>query len=346
MIERLGFVQLDSINVIERAHHLTLRSRMESYRPEDLRRLLRERRIFEHWTHDASLIPSRWLPYWRYRATLYPARAQRQTWWRERLGSDPETLMRRVLDHVRQNGPLSSRDFESAQRSGTWWGWKPEKTALEHLWRSGLLAISERRGFVKVYDLLERVYPETLEQPIATPEEYHDWAYHQALRRLGVATPAELAEFWGGLSKEASQSWCRQACLDGRAVEVRLEGAPDGVATPDWAEQAEQSIKPGVRILNPFDPVVRDRKRLKRMFAFDYGFEAYVPAPKRVYGYFVLPILQGDRFIARMDAKFHRPEGRLEVKGLWWEAGVRVTAARQQAVDGANQRLEWLRRTS
>ncbi len=344
LIRQLGFVQVDSINALERAHHLTLRSRLSGYRPEALEKLLSQRQLFEHWTHDASLIPAEFLPYWRYRCTLYAPRVQSQKWWQERLGGDPEALVARVLDEVRERGPMTSADFESGVRSGAWWGWKPEKVGLEYLWRSGRLAISGRRGFVKEYDLIERVFPGQMALPPVSADEYHDWAFEQALQRLGSATAKELAEFWGGLSTAQAQAWCETACAEGRAVPVWLEGAGAGVAAPDWEARLEQ-FRPGrkVRILNPFDPVVRDRKRLKRLFDFDYSFEAYVPAPKRVYGYFVLPVLEGERFVARVDAKTHRQEGRLEVKGLWWEDGGKVTERRRQAMDQALDGLAaWL----
>lgn len=344
LIRRLGFVQLDSINVLERAHHLTLRSRLSGYRPEDLEKLLSQRRLFEHWTHDASVLPVEFLRYWRYRVTLYPPRVQAQKWWRERLGSDPEALMARILDQVRERGPMTTSDFESGYRSGAWWGWKPEKVGLEYLWRSGRLAISGRRGFVKEYDLIERVFPQQMALPPVTAEEYRDWAFSEALGRLGAATPKELGEFWGGLSTAHAQAWCDSACADGRAVPARLEGAGAGVAAPDWEARLEQ-FRPGrkIRILNPFDPVVRDRKRLRRLFGFDYSFEAYVPAPRRVYGYFVLPVLEGERFVARLDAKTQRQEGRLQLRGLWWEDGVKVTARRREAMEKALVELAaWL----
>lgn len=344
LIRSLGFVQVDSINVLERAHHLTLRSRLSGYRPEALEKLLAQRQLFEHWTHDASVLPVEFLRYWRYRVTLYPPRVQSQKWWQERLGSDPDALMARVLDEVRERGPMTSADFESSFRSGAWWGWKPEKVGLEYLWRSGKLAISGRRGFVKLYDLIERVFPEQMALPPASAEEYHDWAFMQALLRLGAATPKELAEFWGGLSTAQAQVWCRDACAEGKALPVRLEGAGAGVAALDWEARLEQ-FRPGrkLRILNPFDPVVRDRKRLKRLFDFDYSFEAYVPAPKRLYGYFVLPVLEGERFVARLDAKTHRQEGRLEVKGVWWEDGGKVSPRRRDAMQKALDDLAaWL----
>lgn len=343
LILRLGFVQVDSINVLERAHHLTLRSRMPASGPDMLRKLLDRRELFEHWTHDASYIPVEFYRYWRYRCTLYPARIQRQAWWRERLGGDdPDGLLAAVRRQVEQSGPVTTRDFEGEGEAGPWWGWKREKTALEYLWRAGDLAISSRQGFTKVYDLAERVFPNAL--PPATAEEYQEWAFSAALERLGVATPRELAEFWGALAPVDAAAWAERACREGRAVKVELEGAGPGVVALDWEERlAGLRLPSAPRVLNPFDPVVRDRKRLQRLFGFDYRFEAYVPAPKRIYGYFVLPILERERFVARCDAKLHRDRGELEIKGLWWEAGVRLTPTRREAVRLALDGLaQWL----
>lgn len=344
LIRRLGFVQLDSINVLERAHHLTLWSRMPGYAPEMLGQLLERRELFEHWTHDASYIPIDFYPYWRYRGTLYPTLIERHSWWRERLGGDPEAMIASVRRQVEECGPVTSRDFEGKGKAGPWWGWKREKAALEYLWRTGDLAVSSRQGFVKLYDLSERVFPSEYHRPMATPKEYQDWAFDGALQRLGVATPKELAEFWGALSLSDAREWCAQACRQRRAIAVELEGAGPGVACLDWEERLQRLRLPAApRILNPFDPVVRDRKRLLRLFGFDYRFEAFVPASQRVYGYFVLPILERERFVGRCDAKRHRDQGVLELKGFWWEGGVRPTATRREAIKKALARLAaWL----
>lgn len=341
LIHGLGFVQIDSINVLERAHHLTLWSRLDSYRPEHLKALLEDRRLlFEHWTHDASLIPTEFFPYWRFRGLGYGNRRTRSAWWHERLGGEPERLLAAVREEVEQRGPVASKHLGEGGGAGAWWGWKPEKAALEHLWRSMELAVHSRRGFEKVYDLTERVFPHESRLPIPTAEEHRDWACAQALQRLGVATPAELAAFWGGLEPEEAREWARTAPDRGLAVPVQVEGlARPTLAVPDWEERANLRLPRRTRLLSPFDPVVRDRKRLLRLFGFDYRFEAFVPEPQRRYGYYVLPVLEGDRFVARLDAKLHRAWRRLEVKGLWWETGVRVTPARRAGLDEALQRL-------
>jgi uncharacterized protein YcaQ len=229
-----------------------------------------------------------------------------------------------------------SRDFEHPESNGPWWGWKPQKAALEYLWRIGKLTVCARTNFHKVYDLMERVYGDVEELETPSAEEHVDWACSEALARLGCATPAELAGFFNAVDLKAAQGWAKRVVADGRAVEVMVE-AGDGskprkaVARTDWRAHVGR-FKPApdmIRLLSPFDPAVRDRKRLLRLFDFEYRFEAFTPAAKRRYGYYVMPLLEGERLVGRLDAKLHRKEGRLEVLGLWWEEGVKATKARK-----------------
>jgi len=326
MITRLGFVQLDSINVVARAHHLTLFSRLPGYREEHLRRLHARRRLFEHWTHDASTLPVRWLGLWHHRRERLLARPAVQRWFRRALGPRPERVLSAVLGRIRDEGPCASSDFEGPPRRGGWWAWKPAKAALEYLWWRGDLCVAERRNFEKVYDLTERAYPEsaTLAQP--TAGEFVDWACRSALERLGVATPTELAGFWGAVRPQEARAWAREAQ---DTVAVRCAGRA-AVAVPDWpgrlrrAERALAADDGRLRVLSPFDPVLRDRKRAERLFGFHYRFEAFTPAARRRYGYYVMPLLRGERLVGRCDAKLHRDRGELEVRGLWWERGERA----------------------
>lgn len=351
LIDRMGYVQLDSINVVARAHDLTLAARLDGYEPAHLSALLeRKRSLFEHWTHDAAAIPAAFLPQWRLRfwrfAQLY---RQRPRAWAG-LGPEPDAVIRHVLRRIRREGPLMSRDFEQQRAAGAprvdgWWSWGFQKAALEYLWRTGRLVVCERRNFQKVYDLRERVFPQLRRLGPASEARYLDWACKAALERMGAGTPAEIGDFWGGLRAAQVTNWCRAAAARGRIEAVALGAEDDskprpGYALPDWRTKLARAPSPpdGLRLLSPFDPVIRDRVRLRRLFGFDYRIEVFVPAAQRRFGYYVLPILEGDRLIGRLDPKLHRERGVLEIKQLWWEDGVRPTRARQRDLTHALER--------
>ncbi|HEX9081162.1 MAG TPA: crosslink repair DNA glycosylase YcaQ family protein [Holophagaceae bacterium] len=347
LVERLGFVQMDTINVLARAHDLTLVSRLDGYRPEHLRRLLEEKRsLFEGFTHDASAIPTAWFPHWKPRFARDRARIQAHAWWQHHFrGADGARVVADVKARIAREGPLKSSDFEHPEKRGPWWGWKPQKAALDFLWRAGELMVPRREGFQKVYDLTERVFPELHAHPCPDPEAHLEWACAAAAERLTVFTPKELAEFWDSVETADAKRWCDAAAQAGRLVAVRVADAGGGErpawALADWEARLEGLPPPPdrTRLICPFDPVLRDRDRALRRFGFDYRFEAFVPEPKRQYGYYVLPILEGDRFVGRLDAKAHRDQGVLEVRGLWWEPGVRPTKARMRALGEALGRL-------
>ena len=346
-VERMGFVQIDSINVVARAHHLTLASRFDHYRPPALAHLLEETRLlFEHWTHDAAAIPTRWFPHWRHRFELQRRRIETSRWWRERLGGNCRPLLARVERRIRRDGPMRAKDFDSAPaepgRPSGWWEWRPEKAALEYLWHTGRLAIVRREGFQKVYDLVERVLPDHHALPPPARDEYVDWAARSALDRLGVATARELAAFWHLLSAGEAAAWCAARVTAGDVVAVRVQGENATAYAPaDWERRGRRAAEPPdrIRLLSPFDPIVRDRARALRLFAFDYRFEAFVPAPRRVHGYYVLPMLERDRLVGRIEPKLDRDAGVLVVRGPWWEPGIRPARARRAALDDALARL-------
>ncbi len=350
LIERMGFVQLDSILTVERAHHLTLFSRNRSYRRADLDLLFaRQRRLFEHWTHDASLIPMHRYGHWRHRFARMARELRRDSWFAERIGPDAARTVAAVLAHVRARGETLARDLTddgARGRAQPWWGWRPAKAALEYLWRSGRLAVARRQNFQKVYDLAERVIPEChrLERPCRKASL--EWACASALDRLGIASAGEIAAFWQAVPLPEARAWTAAACRAGRVQEVLVASA-DGGTRPAfaWADLEESLARhgapppAGLRFLSPFDPVLRDRRRALRLFAFDYRFEAFVPARQRRWGHYVLPMLEGDRLVGRAAMKFHRREGVLAVQGLWWENGVKAGSGRRQALGRALERL-------
>jgi len=351
MIEAMGFVQLDSINVVERAHHLTLASRFDDYRHEHLTELLEHKRfLFEHWTHDASAIPTEWFAHWKPRFRRERERIRLHPWWKQRIGDDPDKIIARVRERVMSEGPLRSQDFEH-QRKGeasAWWGWKPQKAALEFLWWAGELMVTRRVNFQKVYDLTERVLPDHHQMPESSAEEHVEWACATALERLAVATPKELADFWKAISPAQAKNWCEDKEARGRITPLLVESVDGSKPRPayavaDWERRLSMLPEPPerMRLLCPFDPVLRDRARVLRLFSFDYRFEAFVPGPKRQYGYYVLPVLEGERLVGRVDPKYHRARGVLEIQRVFWEPGVRVTRVRRGRIEEAAERLAW-----
>jgi uncharacterized protein YcaQ len=346
LIVKLGFVQLDSINVVARAHDLILGSRLDGYRPDQLGRLLeQERFLFEHWTHDAAAIPTEFYPHWKPRFRRDRARFRTDAWWRKLVGGEAARLCAHVRRRIASEGPLSSADFEHPGRRGSWWGWKPQKAALEYLWRSGELAVHGRKNFQKRYDLPERVLPDHHALPEPEPDIHREWLLGGAAERLVIFTPRELAQFWALADAPTAARWCAAGARAGRLAPVLVEvpgAAPlAAFALADWEERLARLAQgpERVRLLAPFDPVIRDRARCRRLFGFDYTFEAFTPEAKRTYGYYSLPILEGDRLVGRLDPKLHRDRGLLEVRGLWWEPGVRPSQARALRLDQALARL-------
>jgi uncharacterized protein YcaQ len=340
LIDRLGYVQVDSIQWVERAHHMILASRVETYRPKHLQRLLEdEARLFENWTHDASIIPSDYFPYWK-RKFSREAETVRQRFIRWR-GHDATAAADAVLAHIRANGAVMARDLNDAPtgKQRGWWDWHAGKTALEYLWRTGRVVIARRQGFQKVYDLTERVLPAHLHETEAEHTAFVDWACRGALARLGVGSPGDIARFWNLVTIDEAKAWCERHA--GReAVPVLVEAA-DGsgprklLARPDIETLLADlpAPPPRLRALNPFDPVLRDRNRLQWLFGFDYRIEIFVPAPKRTYGYYIFPLLDGDRLIGRLDMKAERNKDTLAASKLWLEPKQKWSGARQRRLE-------------
>ncbi len=320
-IERLGFVQLDTISIVERAHNHIMWTRFHAFRPLQLDSLQERGKLFEHFTHDASLIPSIWYPHWRHRFE----RVQWSNWIDSRLSNRKDELLNAVRTRIEKEGPLLARDFEDKEHQrGAWWDWKPAKAALEYLWRTGELTIPRRDKFQKVYDLTHRVMPKEHAAPTPTSQEHIDWACTTAVERLGAATPGEIKQFWNALKPAQVAAWCTQGLKDGRLIEVRIDGAKGskkGIAFHDIAKALKKlpPAEPVTRLLSPFDPLIRNRERLERLFGFSYRFEAFVPEPKRTHGYYVLPILRGDRLIGRLDPKLDRKTSTLDIRRIWFE---------------------------
>ncbi|MEM7188528.1 MAG: crosslink repair DNA glycosylase YcaQ family protein [Pseudomonadota bacterium] len=343
LISRLGFVQVDSINTVERAHHMILGARSKRYRPKHLKKLLeKDRSLFEHWTHDAAVVPTEFFPHWqlRFRRDAVRLRALYKDWHRAGFEEKFEAVIARIRDH----GPCGSRDVgeDEARGTGGWWDWHPSKTALEYLWRAGKLSVCRREGFQKVYDLTERIIPEDSRTIEHSEDTTIDWACNAAMDRLGFATSGEIAKFWDKITPDEAKAWC---ATQDDLIQIGIE-CDDGKVRPSFARpdvfQAATDAPEapsGLRILSPFDPALRDRNRAERLFGFHYRIEIFVPEPKRKYGYYVFPVLERDRITGRIDMKRDPATSALSVRAFWPERGVKLGAGRLDRLDGELHRM-------
>ena len=327
-IRRMGVLQIDTISVVARSPYLVLWSRLGAYDPRWLDALLAAGKLFEYWAHEACFLPIEDYPLFRPRM-LDP----RSMGWKYSHGwieRHPEQAAR-ILAHVREHGPTRSSDFERADgESGGWWEWKPEKRALESLFTAGELMIARREGFQRIYDLRERVLPGWDDARAPSREEARRALVLRSVRALGVAPARWVADYYR-LEKKPTPDLVRRLAGEGELIPVEVEGWKDpGYVHPDHLPLAEAAaageIRPSLTtLLSPFDPIVWDRARGSELFGFDYRLECYTPAPKRVYGYYTLPILHRGALVGRLDPKAHRRDGVFEVKAVYLEPGTRVT---------------------
>ncbi len=326
LINALGFVQIDTIRNVTRAHHHILWSRNQTYREKHLWPLLRERQLFEHFTHDASLIPMQTLPMWRRQFSRMEKYAAKSEWLASSLG---QQSIAEIKARIAAEGPLSTHAFNSKiEGKREMWSRPPHKKALDRMWYAGELATAHRENFVKFYDLAERVFPAHLRAEQHAEAAQIDWLCTEALNRLGFATATEIARFWDAVSLKEARAWAM-----GRA-QVEVEAA-DGRISLAYAAPTLAAPRPctRLRILNPFDPAIRDRARLKRLFGFEYRNEMFVPKTKRRWGYYVYPLLEGVRFVGRIELKADRKSGVLSVTGFWPEPGVKWGDARRAKLE-------------
>jgi uncharacterized protein YcaQ len=321
VLSRVGLVQIDSVNVLVRAHYLPLFARIGPYDRDLLDRAAwnAPRRLFEYWGHEASLLPVALQPLLRWRMAI----ASEDAWGGiRRVVDDHPDLVERVLETVAERGPISASELaadhgEGRKRSGPWWDWSHTKRALEWLFWSGRVTSARRRGFERLYDLPERVLPrEIVQTPTPDVADAQRELIRIAARALGVATERDLRDYF------------RLAVVDARARIAELVEAEEllPVAVEGWAQAAY--LDPSARLprevdaralVGPFDSLVWERPRVERLFGFRYRIEIYVPAPKRVHGYYVLPFLLGDRLVGRVDLKADRATGELRVRAAHGE---------------------------
>ena len=326
MIDRLGLLQIDSVNVLVRAHYLPLFSRLGSYDRATLERLAwggRGRTMFEYWGHEASLLPLSSQPLMRWRMAGASAGSSGFKTWMSRYGKERRAFIDAVRKQIEDRGPLSAADLTDGGKSaGKWWGWSEGKQALEWLFMAGIVTTSGRRGaFERVYDLTERVIPaDVLALPTPDDGEAQRELLRMASRALGVATEYDLRDYFR-LPPQDTKARLAELVEAGELLPVKVE---------DWSHaayldpQAHFARKIEARaLLVPFDPLVWERDRAERVFGFHYRIEIYTPLAKRQYGYYVLPFLLGDRLVARVDLKADRAASRLLVHAAHAEHGAK-----------------------
>ncbi len=316
IIEHLGYVQVDTISVIERAHHHVFWSRNQKYRPVELSHLVESRKVFEYWSHAASYLP---MKDYRYSLPMKKAFQKRESAWFPK----DQKMMKKVLTRIRKEGPLRSKDFEMTKKGKTgWWDWKPAKKALERLFLEGKLEITRRDGFQKVYDIPENVIPNSVDTTLPSEAEYARFLVQRTLRHHGLATGSEIAYLRRSPTKTTVLTALNEMVAAGEVTKVSVDGVDQPYfALPKSLENIPK-VSSKIHILSPFDNLIIQRKKLITFFNFDYKIECYVPAPKRRYGYFSLPVLQGNQFVARIDCKADRTNQQLIIQSIHYEKKV------------------------
>lgn len=314
VIDHLGFVQVDTNYVVERAHHHTLAARVPGYKSEWLEQLQADGRIFEFWTFASGFMP---IHDFRFSFPVKQGFLQR----RNPLTPAESNMMRTVLDRIGREGPLMARDFEYDRetKSTGWWDWRPSKVALERLHLEGKLMTLRRKDFQKVYDLTENIIRADIDMTPPTAEEFARHMITRTLKAFGIAYLKEIA-FSARYTKHLIRTEIHKMVEEGLVQQVEIEGRK---TSPLYMLPAYQNKKITLSneafILSPFDILNVYRHRLRDFFDFDYQVECFVPAPKRKYGYFSLPILIGDTFVARMDSKADRKQRVLTINNLHFE---------------------------
>jgi len=325
IIERLGYVQIDTLSVIARAHHHTLWSRLPDYNEKILNELLeKDKAIFEYWSHAASYLP---MCDYRFSLPRKKSYADGKSHW---FGQDKK-MNKYVLERIKAEGPLQSKDFEFKREGpGNWYEWKPAKRALEQLFMEGKLMVSRRIGFQKVYDLTERVLPADIDRSFPSEKETADHLIKKAIYAHGLIHENEIAYLRSGLKANINKA-LNQMAKEGELDEVKVEGIekPYFIMQPKQLKSIVQELFPTkktktkntLHFLSPFDNALIQRKRVQELFNFEYMIECYLPEAKRKYGYFSVPVLFGNKFVARFDPKTDRASKTFYIKSLHFEKG-------------------------
>ncbi|THU30737.1 winged helix-turn-helix domain-containing protein [Niastella caeni] len=314
LIDHLGFIQIDANYVVERAHHHAIASRVPDYKMEWLDELQADGRIFEYFTCDAGYIP---MHEFRFSLPVKESFSSK----REPLTQSEINLMNKVLDRIGREGPLMVKDFENDRQvaSAGWWDWRPSKIALERLYLDGKL-MSTRKNFQKVYDLSRNMIPDDIDTTMPAPEEFARHVIRRTLKSLGIAYGKEMAWRARYVKNNLVKKELEKLVAEGEVCQVAIGGLTTAplYMLPEYKNKKIQ-LSDDAFILSPFDPLNVFRHRLKDFFDFDYQIECFVPQAKRKYGYFSLPVLVGDTFVARMDSKADRKQKVLTIHNLHFE---------------------------
>lgn len=342
LIKALGYVQQDPLQVVARAHDHILWSRNNQYRPKLLDRLMEEdRSIFEHFGHDACVLPVDVLPYWTDQFKRRPKKHTPSKIYTTKCGKQAQS---EVLERIKNEGPLRSKDFKTKTNKKTKQVWeKPEhKQVLDYLWLKGDLAVSKRVKFSKYYDLAERIYPQKLIDTQINKNARTEYLAMNAIERLGFATVGEIMRFWELSTLPETRSWCSS---NNDLISVCVQSA-DGAQADALSHKSLSGFlaKPPIptkrlRIINPFDPIMRDRKRLLRLFGFDFRIEIYVPPKQRKYGYYVYPLLECDSFVGRIEVRHDKKTNNIHIDNLWNEPGFTFGKGRMVKLESELQRV-------
>jgi len=333
VVDRLGLLQVDSVNVFERAHYLPLFSRLGKFDKSELENLMGgfEPTLIEYWAHEASIIRLDNWPLYRWRMDAY--REKYSTKW----GMEPgqTNLVAQIKAQLLANGPMTSGQFETEAnaRKGSWWGWSELKQALEYMFLVGDLVSGGRDAFKRLYALPEQILPASVLEQVPSVEEAKRQLLAQAARAGGVSTLADLLD-WHRMRKVTGEQAVRDLVERGELIETRVEGWKEtAFVHKDTGLDALTQRASGSRttVLSPFDPVCWNRDRIERLFGFEYRIEIYTPEPKRVFGYYTLPILHNRNLVGRIDLKSDRQGRRLLAQASWHEVAMKDAEVKAMA---------------
>ncbi|HFK7159526.1 TPA: crosslink repair DNA glycosylase YcaQ, partial [Escherichia coli] len=327
-ISRMSLLQIDTINIVARSPYLVLFSRLGNYPAQWLDESLARGELMEYWAHEACFMPRSDFRLIRHRM-LAPEKMgwkYKDAWMQEHAAE-----IAQLIQHIHDKGPVRSADFEHPRKGASgWWEWKPHKRHLEGLFTAGKVMVIERRNFQRVYDLTHRVMPEwNDERDLVSQAEAEIIMLDNSARSLGIFREQWLADYYR-LKRPALAAWREARAEQQQIIAVHVEKLGNLWLHADLLPLLERALAGKLTathsaVLSPFDPVVWDRKRAEQLFDFSYRLECYIPAPKRQYGYFVLPLLHRGQLVGRMDAKMHRQTGILEVISLWLQEGIKPT---------------------